>query len=299
MRKDCPLRAQISIVADQQLGHITRAQLLALGVSLGWIRSQMRLGWLIQVHAGVYAVGHVPRSALARAWAATLACGDGCALSHAAAAALWGVLPWPRVIEIVAPYERRRPGIWTHRSTTLTAADIRTHQSVRVTSPVRTVLDIQQRLTDPQLTRLVNDLRIGHHMHAGAFAELCGKSRRVSRLLGTAGDPSDPERPTRSWLEDTFRRFAEHHGLPMPQISAVLPHNGREVDALYPKQKLIVEVDSWKFHSSRASFERDRAKDADALAHGYRTLRVTDDRLTRDGSEEAARIHRILTATAQ
>ncbi|HTU28450.1 MAG TPA: hypothetical protein VMF07_03650 [Solirubrobacteraceae bacterium] len=299
MRRNCPLRAQISTIADGQLGHITRGQLLALGVTPSWIRSQIRLGWLIPVHAGVYALGHVPRHALARAFAATLACGEGSALSHAAAAALWGAQPWPRLIEVVAPYERRRPGIWTHRSTTLTPQHVRTHQRIRVTTPARTVLDLQPRLTDPQLIRLVNDLRNLNHMHAGAFTELCTQSRRVNRLLGAATDDDAPERPTRSWLEDRFRRFTQRHDLPMPVVGAVLPHNGREVDGLYPTQKLIVELDSWRHHSSRASFERDRAKDADALAHGYRTLRVTDDRLNRDGTEEAARIRRILESTPQ
>jgi very-short-patch-repair endonuclease len=293
MRRESPLRAQISTIADGQFGHITRGQLLALGVTPSWIRSQVRLGWLIPVHAGVYAIGHVPRHALARACAATLACGEGSALSHAAAAALWGVQPWPTLIEVVAPYERRRPGIWTHRSTTLTPHHVRIHQSIRVTSPLRTAMDLQPRLTDAQLIRLVNDLRVNRHMHAGAFAELCSESRRVDRLLGGA-DGGAPERPTRSALEDTFRRFTQRHDLPMPRVGAILPHNGREVDALYPAEKLIVELDSWKHHSSRASFERDRAKDADALDHGYRTLRVTDDRLTRDGTQEAARIRRIL-----
>jgi very-short-patch-repair endonuclease len=293
MRRESPLRAQISTVADGQLGHITRVQLLAMGVTIGWIRSQIRLGWLIPVHAGVYAIGHVPRHALAGACAATLACGEASALSHAAAAALWGAQPWPRLIEIVAPYERRRPGIWTHRSVTLTPGDVRTHQGIRVTSPLRTVADLQPRLNDAQLTRLVNELRVGRHLNAGAFAQLRAQSLRVNKLLGGAQDDT-LERPTRSALEDMFRRFTRRHNLPMPQTSAILPHNGREVDALYPAQKLIVELDSWKYHSSRASFERDRAKDADALEHGYRTLRITDDRLTRDGSEEAARIHRIL-----
>ena len=293
MRKESPLRAQISTVGDGQFGHVTRAQLLALGVSIGWIRSQIRLGGLIPVHAGVYAIGHVPRHALARAYAAMLACGEGSALSHAAAAALWGVRPWPRLIEVVAPYERRRPGIWTHRSTTLTPHDVRTHQGIRVTSPHRTALDLQPRLTDAQLVRLVNALRVERHMQAGAFAELCAASRRVDHLLGGADD-NTPQRPTRSALEDMFRRFTRRHHLPMPQINAILPHNGREVDALYRAEKLIIELDSWKHHSSRASFERDRAKDADALEHGYRTLRITDDRLNSDGTREAARIRRLL-----
>jgi very-short-patch-repair endonuclease len=284
------------MVADGQFGHVTRGQLLAMGVTPGWIRSQIRLGWLIPVHAGVYAIGHVPRHAFARACAATLACGEASAVSHAAAAALWGAQPWPQLIEIVAPYERRRRGIWTHRSDTLTPGDVRTHQGIRVTSPLRTVCDLQPRLTDAQLIRFVNALRVEGHMQAGAFAELCTQSRRVDELLGGAGRDA-PERPTRSALEDTFRRFTQRHDLPMPEINAILPHNGREVDALYGAEKLVIELDSWKHHSSRASFERDRAKDADALEHGYRTLRITADRLTRNGSEEAARIQHILQPT--
>jgi hypothetical protein len=291
--RKCPPRTEIAELADRQFGYVKRTHLLALGAGPEWIRSQMTRGWLIRVHSGVYAVGHVPRHVHARSFAAVLACGEGAVLSHASAAALWGAGGWPRTPEVSSPRQCRRPRIRAHLSRTLGGRDTRTHQGIPVTSPVRTVLDLQQRLADPQLVRLVNDLRIAGHLRSGAFAELCRRSRRVERLLG-GENARDPERPTRSWLEDRFRRFTARHGLPMPQTSATLAHNGREVDALYPEQRLIVEVDSWSFHSSRASFERDRAKDADALAHGYRTLRVTDERLSRDGAQEAARIDRIL-----
>lgn len=70
---------------------MTRAQLLALGCSSRWIDSQIRQGLLIPVHAGVYAVGHVPRHAHCRTMAAVLACGEGAAASHWSAAALWEV----------------------------------------------------------------------------------------------------------------------------------------------------------------------------------------------------------------
>jgi very-short-patch-repair endonuclease len=79
----------------------------------------------------------------------------------------------------------------------------------------------------------------------------------------------------------------------MPEVNAVLD-NGREVDALYRAERLIVEVDSWKLHSDRAAFERDRAKDTRALADGYRTVRITDRRMKRGGAQEAADIRRIL-----
>jgi very-short-patch-repair endonuclease len=283
-------RQEISQLVTRQLGHVTRAQLLALELSAAWVDHRVAVGELIPVHAGVYAVGHVPRHAHARAMAAVLACGPGAALSHAAAAALWGVADWPRTLEVSAPGDRRRPGLITHRSRTLGPRDLRTHHGVRTTSPARTVLDLQRRLTDARLARTVNDLRVAGHLGETAFAELRRTSARVEELLGDG-------RPTRSWLEDLFRRFVTRHRLPMPEVNAVLPESGREVDALYREARLIVELDSWKYHGDRAAFERDRAKDARALADGYRTLRATRRRLTRGGAEEAAMIRRILDRT--
>jgi len=54
---------------------------------------------------------------------------------------------------------------------------------------------------------------------------------------------------------------------------------GYEVDFLWPGERLVVEVDGYAFHSTRAAFERDRVRDADLQAHGYRVLRFTWRRL--------------------
>jgi very-short-patch-repair endonuclease len=50
---------------------------------------------------------------------------------------------------------------------------------------------------------------------------------------------------------------------------------GLKVDAVWPDLKLVVEVDGYKFHGDRDSFENDRARDAMLVAHGYRVLRFT------------------------
>ena len=57
---------------------------------------------------------------------------------------------------------------------------------------------------------------------------------------------------------------------------------GHEVDLLWRAQRLIVEVDGFAFHASRAAFERDRLRDANLLAAGYRVIRITWRRLTRE-----------------
>ena len=69
---------------------------------------------------------------------------------------------------------------------------------------------------------------------------------------------------------------------------------GWEVDALFPREKVIVELDGWEFHSSRQSFEDDRERDACTLAAGFVTLRVTWTRIHARARREAVRLHQIL-----
>src|SRR5205823_8067593 len=81
--------------------------------------------------------------------------------------------------------------------------------------------------------------------------------------------------PTRSQFEDAFLTLTRRFGLPRPKMNAIVA--GREVDALFEDEKLIVELDGYKYHSSRSSFDDDRDRDADNLQAGYPTVRVTWD----------------------
>ena len=71
-----------------------------------------------------------------------------------------------------------------------------------------------------------------------------------------------------------------------------------EVDVLWPAARLIVELDSWEFHRHRAAFERDRARDTRLLVAGYRTIRVTHDRLDHEAAILAGEIRALLAAPA-
>jgi hypothetical protein len=280
------IATKIARIAGRQFGHVTRQQLLDLGVPSATITHWVRNRRLTRVHAGVYAVGHQQRTAIALAMAAVLACGPDAVLSHDSAAAVWGIRTWPSLPEVTAPHHRRRKGIRSHRSDTLTHFDIRRHRNIRVTSPSRTILDIQTRLTDPQLVRAVNQLRLEEHLRATELRRLLDRSPRINNLI----DPN--ENPTRSDLEDRFTVFCREYGLPRPIRNARL--FGHEVDALFEEEKLIVETDGWEFHQARSSFESDRERDAIAAEHGYLTVRVTDARLTNTPAREATRLHRIL-----
>jgi very-short-patch-repair endonuclease len=71
-----------------------------------------------------------------------------------------------------------------------------------------------------------------------------------------------------------------------------------EVDAVWPRERLIVELDGFSFHGHRAAFERDRARDAALQAAGYRVIRLTHRRLEGEPAAVAADVARLLRSRA-
>ncbi len=229
-------------------------------------------GELIRAHAGVYAVGYRRVEPVALAMAAVLACGEGAVLSHDSAAALWGLRRWPEIPEVTTREHVRRPHIKTHRSRTLERNDFRTQLNVPTVSAGRTIADIAPRLSDRQLTRVTQDARDEGHLTPTDLHRLLLRCPRLRQLV----DPT--QNPTRSGFEDVLTPWLKIHDLPIPIINAKV--NGHEVDALYPEHKVILELDSWKYHKDYPAWRSDRERDGENLARGgYRTLRIPE-RLT-------------------
>jgi very-short-patch-repair endonuclease len=287
-----PIDESIGRLAGGQRGYVTRAQLLELGLGKDAITYRIKTARLITVYTGVYAVGHAPVAAVDRAYAAVLTCGTGALLGFGSAASLWGILDrWWVPFEVIAETDHRRPGIRIHR-VTLTRKDVRRHLGILVTNPARTILDVAPRLTDKALTRAVNELRIARRLKLELLADLVARyprhpgASRVRPLIETRRGP------TRSELEDVFAVFATRFDLPPFEFNARVA--GYEVDVLFPKQRVIVELDGYEFHGTRQAFEKDRERDAATLAAAFVTVRITWERLTQAPEKEAARLHAIL-----
>ena len=93
---------------------------------------------------------------------------------------------------------------------------------------------------------------------------------------------------TRSDLEAAFVALCDRYGLPRPVMNAQI--HGYEVDAHWPEQRLVVELDSWLHHGTRAAFERDRTRDAELDARGIATVRFTYEQATRRQGWLASRL---------
>jgi hypothetical protein len=286
-------RSPLAGVAARQLGYVTRAQLLALGLTASAIRHLIANGLLIPVHSGVYAVSYVNATPVARACAAVLACGDKALLSHGSAASLWGFYKyWDQPFEVTVPSLRKRPGIKVHRSRTLTGPDFDCQLGIPVTSPARTALDIAPRLNDKRLTRVVNDGRHARLLHLVDLADVVNRNPKHQPQNGLGGSSTRRRRPRARPSKTTSSRSPSATGLPAPVTNTYL--FGYEIDVLYSAERVIVELDGYEFHSDRTTFGRDRKRDAVMLAADYQTVRITGEQMENDGEHEALLLMAIL-----
>jgi very-short-patch-repair endonuclease len=97
---------------------------------------------------------------------------------------------------------------------------------------------------------------------------------------------------TRSELERRFLHLCRRHRLPAPQVNSKV--GAFTVDFLWPKQRLIVETDGFRYHRSRLAFEEDRARDVELRLLGYEVVRFTYRQLTQDPRGVAAAIRALL-----
>lgn len=294
--KGSSVTRRVASLAARQQGNVSHPQLLAAGMTQRQIAARVQQGWLVPRHRGVYAVGHVPRSRESRWQAAVLALGDDAVVGHRTAAAVWGAWRGPVQTEVIVSPSSGRPhrdGIVVHRSM-LAPADVTTRAGLRVTTPLRTLLDVAAVVDDRRLAHVFEELQVRHGLAPldVAVAVLARPRRRgnaqLRRVLDGAVDPA----AVRSVLELRFLRLCAAYGIPRPLVNVPL---GRWTpDFRWEDARLVVETDGVRFHRTAAKRRRDRVKDAALRAAGYRVLRLTWADVVGDPEATAARVRAAL-----
>ena len=270
-------RAATSIAATQRT-LITREQLIACGVGRNAISHRLSEGRLRVVFRAVYtmACGELPP--LAREQAALLACGDGAFLSHHTAAALWGLRqPQPAQIDVSVPGRScgSRDGLRVHRVSELHARDVRRLEGLPISSPARALLELAPELTTRELERALDEVVIRKLATPNAVKAVLARypaRRGCARLTALIDDPRGTTM-TRSEAEERFLALVRKAQLPAPVANVRIGRH--EVDFVWPSERVIVEIDGYRFHSGRRAFESDHARDAELIAAGWTVLRFT------------------------
>lgn len=205
----------------------------------------------------------------------------GAVLSHKDAAALHGVR-WPHdgAIDVTTTRDvSGAKGIRIHRTRVLTAPDTTARAGIPVMSVARTLVDLASVVAPHQLLKALNEAERLRTFDREAIEETAARLRtrrgRGHRNLREALDRlvAHGVQLTRWELEDRFRALIAEHALPPADLNAHV--EGFEVDAVWPRRRLAVELDGWETHRTRDAFQRDRAK-SNALTHaGWTVLRFT------------------------
>jgi hypothetical protein len=285
--------------ADEHAGVFTVAQAIAAGLGRGQAAHRVKSHAWQRVAGQGFVLEGTAIEFRHEVWAAVLTW---------PAAVLWGqtaVRLWqertpfatPHPVHVIVPSHRRAQHRLIPHVNALDAAAIRTVSGFRVTDPMTSLADALRVLPPREAASVFAwhaALRlIDEEEFAVAITGLAGRRgvRAVRPLAAMARSGAASE------LEFRVHELLASAGLTgwEPNVE-VLGADGRAhlVDALFRRERLIVELDGYAFHGDRDAFERDRAKNNALLAAGYRVLRFTWSAVTEHEDRTAATIRQAL-----
>lgn len=275
---------------------MSHAALTAAGLSRHQARRALRRLGAMRLARGLYRVpGHqsdeqAVRDAVGRV---------GGVLSHVSAALWWGFdcVSDPGCPQVTVGRHRSRVRTPVFRRE-IAADDVTRHRGLRVTTPLRTVLDCARILPLAEAVCIADSaLRVGaitlDELRAAAARSSRGPGAgRIRRVAELADDRSG------SVLESLLRVLLSVNGLVPPYVQHVVrDRQGRRVkrvDFAWPAESLIVEADGYEFHSSRTSYRDDRRCGNAYTRAGWRFLRFSWEDVVDHPDEVVACVREVL-----
>jgi len=218
-------------------------------------------------------------------------------LTGISAAGVWRLVPRTSGdVHVCVPGAKRRhrPGIRYRRLGKLAESDITSRFGLRVTSLTRTILDLAATHDGATVKRALNEARVVHRLRDSRLRALlartggCRGAAHLERLLAHEAGPQ----MTRSKAERLMLALLRRATLPAPTTNTVVA--GHELDLFWSNQRLNVEIDGFVVHSTRASFEADRRRDAELQSIGYQIARFTWRQIIDEPEAVAARVASML-----
>jgi very-short-patch-repair endonuclease len=257
---------------------------VALGMPRTTLQRRIEEGIFVRVGRGMLALpGTATRSDLAMRAALRLLNG---VISHESAARIHGFEGIPKSPPSITVSHRSShhfQDIVVHQSTDLLESHVMEIDGIRVTTPVRTLVDLAKVFGPKRLERVIEHALTSGKVDIEEFIDLVTVLSRKGkrgmkklhsiiheRLLGTAVSDTSLERALFKLIKDA--------GLPLPTRQFHAPWlkrlNGR-VDFAYVDLRIVIEADSRRWHLSFDAFETDKIRDNAAQIAGWIVLRIT------------------------
>jgi len=207
-------------------------------------------------------------------------------VSHRSAAELWGLLLPAGYVEASIKHghaARIRPPAVAHRIKDLRPDLALEREGVRLTDPVRTIVDLGL-VVPPGLVAAA--LRRGISKKLVSLADARHIRERLGRQgrngTGILGDVIDIHvlagEKAESELEERFLQLRKRYDLAELTLQFEVWEMGRcvaRVDGAVPRLKLAIEIDGFEHHSTPEAFQRDRSRQNELVALGWTVLRFT------------------------
>jgi very-short-patch-repair endonuclease len=251
----------VRVLAREQAGIVTRAQLQTAGLGSSAIHRALRSGRLHRLHRGVLstlAPELITEDALLIA--ALLAAGDGAVLSHGTAAWRWHIIPAPPAhIELTVPRPRTAPRGITLFLGQLRADDVALNAGFPRTSVPRTLLDLAVRYDHRALLRALAEAEFHHDTRPADIQATLRRGHPGSAHLRAAVKAHAPGHgQMKSDLERRFRRLLIEHRIELPLRNE--PLGPWTIDCLWPDHRVAVELDG-RQHTRPHQADRDDDRD--------------------------------------
>jgi very-short-patch-repair endonuclease len=268
-------------LASRQGGVITRSQLFECGLTEGQADRLVTQRQLREVLPAAYVHSSAPASPLdQRLWTAALWTNG--VISHRTAAGLWQIpTASSDSIHVTVGDRRSRrypPWMRLHRVPLIPDADTDQLEDLRVTSRVRTILDLLRTerpgAAQSLLDRSLQQCWLGAADLQRSVVEGRGRSGNTQLRKLLAGLEPGAEAESERLLHRILRQSGCTGWIPQYQI--VLPGRRIRVDVALPQHRLAIEVDGKLYHDEFSDrFEDDRARQNELINAGWRVLRFT------------------------
>jgi very-short-patch-repair endonuclease len=285
--------------AGRQRGNVTRRQLLEHGVTPAKIRRRRAVGSLIERFPGVYLVGHEAEPPLSLEYAALLYCAPRALLSHRTAGFVHRLaVRRPPNVEVTTVGRQFKPtgNVTVYSLSSIEPVEIHRHGGMPITSPSLTLLDLASVVTEEVLATALNEARVKELVTDRDLRATLGShpNRPGAAALARLLKRGESEFAVESEAERICLRLMIAHDLkPDRSRARIGPYR---VDFLYEAERLVVEVDGFKFHRTKVRFVRDRRRRGDLMARGYEVFVVSWSDLV---EEPGATMSRLRTVRAR
>lgn len=293
-----------------QHGVVSRSQLRQHGVSRFTQRGRLSRGLWV-AHLGAVSLRPTASgTAIQDAWAIALQLPPGGAVSGATALDLWcpraeKLSDLPRLAIVPAAFRPTMTGVRVLRLSNIEPTSVCWRRGVPLRTLGDALMDLFAVLPRARGEALLDHALQLHWIDTDALSALAqlrlrpGRrgARAIRHLLqqATGGSHSEAERRMAALLRKAGIRgwIANYkHRAPGGRVLA-------ELDFAWPHERVCLEIDGWAYHSSRQSFETDRARHVALVADGWDVLRATWAQVTRESNPLIANLRATLAHAAR